>query len=336
MEAVSSPMVAAAKLLVLNLGEFKLWKMRIKQYFLMTDYALWEVIVNGDSPPSKRTVDGVEQTYPPTTAKEKLVRKNELKERGTLLMALPNEHQLKFNTYKCAKTLMEAIGKRFGGNKELKKTHKTLLKQQYENFNGSSSEGLDQTYDRLQKLISQLEILAYGSNSANTNSMSDAVIYSFFANQSNSPQLNDEDLQQIDVDDLEEMDLKWQMAMLTMRARRFLNKTGRKISANGSETIGFNKSKVECYNCHKRGHFVRECRAPRENGNREPVKRNVIVEKIEIKAAKLKVVTTAVTTITTAVASRRPKAKGIVFHDQEEQAPAFTPIVSSSQASQLP
>ncbi|GKG12535.1 ribonuclease H-like domain-containing protein, partial [Tanacetum coccineum] len=82
----------------------------------------------------------------------------------------------------------------------------------------------------------------------------------------------------IDVDDLEEMDLKWQMAMLTMRARRFLNKSGRKISANGSETIGFNKSKVECYNCHKRGHFAKECRAPKENMNREPARRNVTVE----------------------------------------------------------
>ncbi|GJR92473.1 hypothetical protein Tco_0264647 [Tanacetum coccineum] len=100
------------------------------------------------------TVDGVEQTYPPTTAEDKLARKNELKARGTLLMALPNEHQLKFNTYKCAKTLMDVIEKRFGGNKESKKTQKTLLKQQFENFNGSSSEGLDQTYDRLQKLIS--------------------------------------------------------------------------------------------------------------------------------------------------------------------------------------
>nr|GEU87926.1 putative ribonuclease H-like domain-containing protein [Tanacetum cinerariifolium] len=148
---------------------------------------------------------------------EKLARKNELKARGTLLMALPNEHQsqhhsdyksvfrvffdsllplnlfsiafiddlaLKFNSYKNAKSLIKAIEKRFGGNKESKKTQKTLLKKQYENFNGSSSEGLDQTYDRLQNLISQLEIL--------------------------------------------EMDLKWQMAMLTIRARRFLKKTGRK------------------------------------------------------------------------------------------------------------
>ncbi|GJT53262.1 hypothetical protein Tco_0988316 [Tanacetum coccineum] len=132
--------------------------MRIEQYFLMTDYALWEVIINGDSPPLKRTIDGVEQTYPPTTAKEKLARKNELMARGTLLMALPNEHQLKFNTYKNAKSLMEAIKKRFRGNKESKKVQKTLLKQQYENFNGNSSEGLDQIYDRRQKLISQLEI----------------------------------------------------------------------------------------------------------------------------------------------------------------------------------
>ncbi|GKE71098.1 hypothetical protein Tco_1529170 [Tanacetum coccineum] len=101
-------------------------------------YALWEVIVNGDSPSPKRTVDGVERTYPPTTAEEKLARKNELKARGTLLMALPNEHQLNFNTYKCAKTLMDAIDKRFRVNKESKKTQKTLLKQQYENFNESS------------------------------------------------------------------------------------------------------------------------------------------------------------------------------------------------------
>ncbi|GJZ30671.1 ribonuclease H-like domain-containing protein [Tanacetum coccineum] len=74
------------------------------------------------------------------------------------------------------------------------------------------------------------------------------------------------------------------MAMLTMRARRFLNKTGRKINANGSETIYFNKSKVECYNYHKKSHFARECMAPRENRNREPIRKNVIVETIETKA----------------------------------------------------
>ncbi|GJV72768.1 hypothetical protein Tco_1492763 [Tanacetum coccineum] len=114
MESIFAPMVAAAKLPMLNPNEFELWKIRIEQYFLMTDYALWEVIVNGDSPPPKKTIDGVEQTYPPTTAEKKLARKNELKARGTLLMALPNEHQLKFNSYKSSKSLMEAIEKRFG------------------------------------------------------------------------------------------------------------------------------------------------------------------------------------------------------------------------------
>ncbi|GJY11187.1 hypothetical protein Tco_0379372 [Tanacetum coccineum] len=258
----------------------------VAKYFLTTDYALWEVIVNGDSPPPKRTVDGVKQTYPPTTAEEKLARKNELKARGTLLIAFPNEYQLKFNTYKCAKTLMEAIEKRFGGNKESKKTQNTLLNQQYENFNGSSSEGLDRTYDRLQKLISQLEILgetisqedmnmkfyegevmgssstsqniqnvafvssnstgstneavktAHGISAANSkanastlpnvDSLSDVVIYSFFASQWSMP---DNESQEISQEDRQES------------------------GVNGTNTIGFDKTKVECYNCHRRGAY---------------------------------------------------------------------------------
>ncbi|GJY80002.1 ribonuclease H-like domain-containing protein [Tanacetum coccineum] len=282
MEAISSPMVAACKTSSDSLqGELEaLWKMRIEPYFLMTYYALWEVIVNGDSPPPKITVDGVEQTYPPTT------------------------------------TLMEAIEKMFGHNKESKKTQKTLLKQQYENFNGSSLEGLDQTYDMLRKLISQLEILGEtisqedmnlkflrslpsewkahtliwrnkpdldtlsmddlynnmkiyeikvkGSSSSNQNSQNVAFVSS--NNSSSSNQAHGFNSANTDTRGW----LKGQMAMLTMRAIRFLNKTRRKISANGFETIGFNKSKVECYNCHKRGHFARECRGSRRTGIREP------------------------------------------------------------------
>nr|GEX19008.1 hypothetical protein [Tanacetum cinerariifolium] len=117
-----------------------------------------EVILNGDPPSPTRSIEGVETPYPPTTVDEKLAMKNELKARGTLLMALSNENQLKFNSYKTAKSLMEAIEKRFGGNNESKKVQKTLLKQQYKNFNETSSKRLNQIYDRLQKLISQLEI----------------------------------------------------------------------------------------------------------------------------------------------------------------------------------
>nr|GEV50051.1 hypothetical protein [Tanacetum cinerariifolium] len=159
MESLSPQVVTAAKLPILNPNEFDLWKIRIEQYFLMTDYSLWEVILNGDSPIPTRVFDGVVQPVAPTTVEQRLAKKNELKARGTLLMALPDKHQLKFNTHKDAKSLMEATEKRFGGNKETKKVLKTLLKQQYENFNGSSSKILDQIHDRLQKLISQLEIL---------------------------------------------------------------------------------------------------------------------------------------------------------------------------------
>nr|GEU32907.1 putative ribonuclease H-like domain-containing protein [Tanacetum cinerariifolium] len=79
---------------------------------------------------------------------------------------------------------------------------------------------------------------------------------------------------------MEEMDLRWQMAMLTMRARRFLKKTGRKLNGNGNETIGFDKFNVKCYNCHKRGYFARECRASRnqDNKNKESSRRSEPVE----------------------------------------------------------
>ncbi|GKC38006.1 putative ribonuclease H-like domain-containing protein [Tanacetum coccineum] len=111
--------------------------------------------------------------------------------------------------------------------------------------------------------------------------LSDVVIYAFFASQPNNPQLDNEDLQQLNLDGLEEIDLMWQMAMLTMRARRFLKNTGRKLTVNGTETVRFDKSKIECYYYHKRGHFARECRDPRnqENKNKENTRRVVPVEK---------------------------------------------------------
>nr|GFA72514.1 ribonuclease H-like domain-containing protein [Tanacetum cinerariifolium] len=112
-----------------------------------------EVIKNGNKV-LKRTIGTVKQIYEPTFAEEKPDKKNKMKARGTLLMALPNKDQLKFHSYQDAKLLMEAIEKRYGGNTESKKVQRTLLKQQYENFIASSSETLDQTFDRLQKLIS--------------------------------------------------------------------------------------------------------------------------------------------------------------------------------------
>ncbi|GKC87312.1 hypothetical protein Tco_1147961 [Tanacetum coccineum] len=99
----------------------------------MISYALWEVIENGNTAPKTTVMEGVEKIIPPTTAEEKAQKRLEVKARSTLMMGIPNEHQLKFNSIKDAKLMLEAIEK--------------------------SSETRDQTFDRLQKLVSQLEIL---------------------------------------------------------------------------------------------------------------------------------------------------------------------------------
>ncbi|GKB14166.1 hypothetical protein Tco_0848089 [Tanacetum coccineum] len=114
-EARTTSTTLTIRLPILNPGEYDLWLMRIEQYFLMTDYSLWELILNGNKV-LKRTVGETEQEYKPTNAEEKQYRRNEMKARGTLLMALLNKDQLKFHSYKDAKLLMKAIEKRYGGN----------------------------------------------------------------------------------------------------------------------------------------------------------------------------------------------------------------------------
>nr|GEU59291.1 putative ribonuclease H-like domain-containing protein [Tanacetum cinerariifolium] len=229
-------------------------------------FKCFKVILNGDSFIPTRVVDGAVQPVTPTTVEQRLARKNELKARGTLLMAFPDNHLLKFNIHKDAKSLMEAIEKRFGRNKEIKKVKKTLLKQcTNESISVVASVSAAST-----------KVPVFGL--PNVDNLSDAIIYFFFASQSNSPQLDNDDLKQINADNLEEMDLKWQMAMLTIRARRFLQRTRRNLGANGTTSIGFDMSKVECYNCHRRGHFSKECMLPRDTRNKDTQRRNVLVE----------------------------------------------------------
>ncbi|GJV93031.1 hypothetical protein Tco_1540844, partial [Tanacetum coccineum] len=150
--------VSTLKLPILKTGDYDLWSMRMEHYLTHTDYVLWEVIMNGDAPVIALASAGTEGPIPPKTAEQKLARKNELKAKSTLLLAIPDDHLLKFHGIKDAKTLWEAVKSRFGGNKESKKMQKTSLKKQYENFVASRSEGLYKTYDRFQKLVSQLEI----------------------------------------------------------------------------------------------------------------------------------------------------------------------------------
>ncbi|GJR43916.1 hypothetical protein Tco_1312019 [Tanacetum coccineum] len=246
-----------------NLVSFDVKRMRIEQYIQMIDYALWEVIENGNTAPKTTVVEGVEKVIPPTTAEEKAQKRLEVKARSTLMMGIPNEHQLKFNSIKEAKLLLEAIEKRFGGNAATKKTKRNLLKQQYENFTAPSLETLDQTFDRLQKLVSQLEILGETLSHEDVNqkllrslspewkthaimSTNEAVntahgVSAVSTQVSAANSTNVDNLSDVVIYDLEEMDLRWQMAMLTMRARRFLKNTGKKVTINGNKTIGFDK-----------------------------------------------------------------------------------------------
>ncbi|GJU73829.1 putative ribonuclease H-like domain-containing protein [Tanacetum coccineum] len=153
--------------------------------------------------------------------------------------------------YKDAKTLFAAIQTRFGGNEATKKTQKTLLKQMYENFSAPSTESLDSIFNRLQKILVlltlKLALLALVVLKLVLKlKLSDDIVYVYLASQPNGSQLVYEDLEQIYKDDIEEMDLKWQLALLSMRTRRFFQRTDRKITINGSDTAGYDKSKKDC------------------------------------------------------------------------------------------
>ena len=96
-------------------------------------------------------------------------------------------------------------------------------------------------------------------------SYQDRIIHSFFASNQSFPDLDEDDLDQIDPDELEIMDLRWMVAMVATRIKRFTRRTEQELDFDGTEPIGFDRSKVECYNCRKRGYFARECKAPRRS-----------------------------------------------------------------------
>nr|GFB56348.1 ribonuclease H-like domain-containing protein [Tanacetum cinerariifolium] len=207
-------------------------------------------------------------------------------------MALPDKHQLKFNSHKDSKTLMEAIEKHFRGNTKTKKVQKTLLKQQFENFSGSSSEGLDQIHDRIQKLedmnLKFLRSLPYEWKThtlkwRNKTDLEDKSLDDLF----NSLKIYESKMKHSSSTGTDSHNLAFVSSTPTdsttysISAAVNVSATGRNLGAYGPTSMGFDMNKVECYNFHRNGHFARECRSPkdlRRTAIAEPQRRNVPVE----------------------------------------------------------
>ncbi|GJX94277.1 putative ribonuclease H-like domain-containing protein [Tanacetum coccineum] len=296
----------------------------IEQYFQVQEYALWDVIENDNSfKPTTRTTANADGTSTsmipgPVNTEEKAQKKNDVNARSMLLMALPNEHQLTFNQYRDAKTLFDAIQTRFGGNDATRKTQKTLLKKMYENFNAPSTESLDSIFNRLQKIISQLAILDLDTMSiddlynnfkiveqdvkrtitSSSNSNSSSQNMAFVSSPNSTNEVNTVNVQVKNAnspistadtpDSIANLSDATVYAFLANQPNGSQLRTGKKIIINGSDIAGYDKSKVECFNCHKMGHFARECRGPRNQDNRNmnqnSSRRTVNVEETSSKA----------------------------------------------------
>ncbi|GJR63718.1 hypothetical protein Tco_1505880 [Tanacetum coccineum] len=252
MEFESAQNSTTTKLPILKLGEYEMCVIRIKQYFQVQYYALWEVIENGNSWVSvlqitQETGTSVTKMSRPVTAEEKTNKNYDVKARSLLLMALPNEHQLTFSQYSDAKIMFAAIKTRFRGNEATRKTHKTLLKQQYENFSASSTKSLDSIFNRVQKInthvvvwmnkadiktmgiddlynnfkIIEQDVKKYVGASTGAQNMAFMIAPSTSStNDVNTVKpayevstVSPHDLEQIHEDDLEAMDLKWQLSL---------------------------------------------------------------------------------------------------------------------------
>nr|GEZ14476.1 hypothetical protein [Tanacetum cinerariifolium] len=275
--------VSSIKLLILKKGEYDIWAIKMEHYLCHTDYPIWKMIQNGNGTVSVTTdTNGMIKVLPSKTVEEVVARERKRKAKTTLLMALPEVYLAKLHKMANAKEMWKAIKSRFGLHKGYDR-FQTLMSQLEIHGAGVSQNDANQKFLRVIERdvkgttpsSSNIQNVAFVSadNTSSTNDVSiaysvsspsvlksqkegsasytDEVIHSFFANQSSSPQLDCDDLEQINDDDLEEMDLKWQVAMISIRIKKFHKKTGRKLQFDTRDTVGFDKTKVECFNFYK-------------------------------------------------------------------------------------
>ncbi|GJZ79962.1 ribonuclease H-like domain-containing protein, partial [Tanacetum coccineum] len=282
--------ISNIKLPILKKEEYDIWAMEMEHYLEYIDNDVRKVIQNGNSKKRISTrKDGVVRVLPPVSAADIHAVKKERKARTILIMAIPKEHLRKFHGIDDAKEIWEAIRTRFGGIANSKKMQKAVLKQQFEAFTISSSEGLEKRYDRFQQLLSYKTsnnkvksghtgpYSTYTSSTSSNNTLErevlagfvDEIIYSLFAKQSEDLDLLREDLEQINDVDIEEMDINWQIAMIVIRMKKFYKKTGRRVRIDGNKPVGFDKKKLECFKCHNTGHFARECTSKGTNDGKK-------------------------------------------------------------------
>ncbi|GJX14729.1 putative ribonuclease H-like domain-containing protein [Tanacetum coccineum] len=293
------PTITTMKIPIIKKGEYDIWSMRMRQYICHTDHNLWDVIVNGDL--QEEPAPAGEQSAPPApkTAKQLTTKRNQ--ERAAIKSRFGGNDESK----KMQKNVLKHQFENFtsASNESLDKAYDSQIALIMRNKPDIDQVDIDDLYNNLRvyedemkrssSSTSNSQNLAFLSseNTSSTNEVStasgdfggstaggtsqvsstpcaDEVMCSFFAQQTTSPQLENEDLQQIDEDDLEELDLRWQVAMLTVRVKKFIQKTGRNLDFKGKQPVGFDKLKVECYNCHRTGHFARECRSGRNQGKR--------------------------------------------------------------------
>ncbi|GJV22792.1 putative ribonuclease H-like domain-containing protein [Tanacetum coccineum] len=274
-----------AKLPILKLGEYEMWVIRIKQYFQVQDYALWEVIENGNSwvsVPQTAQENGTSVTKMsvPVTAEEKTNKKNDVKARSLLLMALPNEHQLTFSQYSDAKTMLAILGVVITQEDLNSKFLRSLPPEWnthvvvWMNKADIETMSIDDLYNNF-KIVEQDVKKSVGASSGAQNLAFMTALSTSSTNDVNtanpayevstvSPNINTA-CPQVSTANFSDNTVYAFMVENPNGSNllQYFQRTGKKIFINANDTAGYDKSKVECFNYHKMGHFERECRAPR-------------------------------------------------------------------------